>query len=453
MVAVYSGTSPIMGLITTAPTDLTGNGAVNLFDYFHAIRTGLTLDVVAGFGAAPSQADDYFRATSSSLAGLKLLTPGGAATIPTIGEGVTVANFTAGLSILVNNDPAIFYAETVVSSLGSSHQLVVRNGAVSGMADTTDADKWSSVRTDVLLNNPGGFINDADFVVHPIQARSEARVTITPDGTNEVGQPHAFTVTVQQDSGSGFVPASGANVTVVLTGANGAVPDLISPSDLPPAPTTTISGLTNTSGQFVVTFTSASAGQVIANATASLVVNGQPLTRDTDPTTTTISAGPGGSGPATKTFVDARIVLSPLSATNLVGDPHTIVAQVLQDDGLTAAQGGDGVTGLAPAPNGTLVTFALTNSGGATATFVGSSAATLTGGSGSVQINSPTAGTVTINATTTLVVGGVALVRDTDPATTTISAGPGGSGPATKIYENLRIDIEKYLKNLTPCAG
>jgi hypothetical protein len=302
----------------------------------------------------------------------------------------------------------------------------------------------------------GDYVSDATgdaYLGYEAAAPAEARVTIAADGTNEVGQPHTFTVTVQQDSGSGFVPAVGASVTVVLTGANGAVPDLISPSDLPPSPTTTITGTTNASGQFVVTFASASAGQVVGNATASLVVNGQPLTRDTDPATTTIPAGPGGSGPATKTFVDAKIVLSPLTATNLVGDPHTIVAQVFQDDGLTAAQGGDGATGFAPAPDGTLVTFALTNSGGATATFIGGNTATLSGGSGSVQINSLTAGIVTLNAVTTLVVGGVTLTRDTDPTTVTIPAGPGGSGPATKIYENLRIDLEKFVKRVTPCAG
>jgi len=302
----------------------------------------------------------------------------------------------------------------------------------------------------------GDYVSDATgdaYLGYEAVAPAEARITITPDGTNAVGDAHTFTVTVQQDSGSGFVPAVGANVTVVLAGANGAVPDISGPSDLPPAVLSTISGTTNGSGQFQVTFTSATAGQVVANATASLVVNGQPLTRDTDPATTSIPAGPGGSGPATKTFVDARIVLSPATATNLVNDAHTIVAQVWQDDGLTAAQGGDGVTGFAPAPNGTLVTFALTNSGGATATFVGSNTATLSGGSGSVQINSATAGTVTINATTTLVVGGVTLTRDTDPATVSIPAGPGGSGPVQKIYEDLRIDLEKLIKKVTPCAG
>ena len=37
-----------------------------------------------------------------------------------------------------------------------------------------------------------------------------ARITIAPNATNEVGQPHTFTVTVEQDTGGGFVGIPGA---------------------------------------------------------------------------------------------------------------------------------------------------------------------------------------------------------------------------------------------------
>src|SRR5262249_14770265 len=65
------------------------------------------------------------------------------------------------------------------------------------------------------------------------------------------------------------------------------------------------------------------------------------------------------------------------------------------------------------APDGTSITFTLTNTGGATATFVGPSSCTTSGGSGSctVVISSPTAGTTTIKASTTVVVGGISLTR------------------------------------------
>src|SRR5260370_354031 len=104
-----------------------------------------------------------------------------------------------------------------------------------------------------------------------------------------------------------------------------------------------LTGTTDANGQFKVTFTSASAGQVVGNASTTFVLNGVTLTRDTDPATATV-AGPGGSGPATKTFEDARITIAP-DATNEGGQPLTFSVPVSQDDGLTAAQGGDGVTG------------------------------------------------------------------------------------------------------------
>src|SRR5262249_27271262 len=153
-------------------------------------------------------------------------------------------------------------------------------------------------------------------------------------------------------------------------------------------PSTSLTGTTDANGQFKVTFSSNTAGQVIGNASATLVVDGQTLTRDTDPATTNIGAGPGGSGPAIKTYVDARIILTPPTATNLVNQPHVITATVQQDDGLPiGAPGGDAYNGFGAAPDGTVVNFSLLNSGGATASFVGNSFASTLGGVASVTIN------------------------------------------------------------------
>ena len=44
-----------------------------------------------------------------------------------------------------------------------------------------------------------------------------ARISIAPNATNEIGQPHTFTVTLEKDSGSGFGPAAGEHVDVTLT--------------------------------------------------------------------------------------------------------------------------------------------------------------------------------------------------------------------------------------------
>ena len=127
---------------------------------------------------------------------------------------------------------------------------------------------------------------------------------------------------------------------------------------------------------------------------------------------------------------DARISISPLDDTNGIGEAHTLTATVQQDDKKAANPGGgDAVTGFGPAPNGTLVTFSLTNSNGATATFVGGNTCTTTGGTCTVTINSPTAGTVVIHATTTFSVNGVSLTRSTGPGLATVAG-----DDARKIY-------------------
>src|SRR5262249_6265128 len=160
---------------------------------------------------------------------------------------------------------------------------------------------------------------------------------------NEVGQPHTFTVTVLQNDGlpigapggdpyNGFGAARSENGTVTLS-ASGAVPN-------PPGPFT---GMTDANGQFKVTFTSATASQVVGNAAAHLTVSGVALPGATG------DSQSGDSGPATKTFVDARVSIAP-NATNGITEPHTFTATVLQDDGLpSGAAGGDSYNGFGAA--------------------------------------------------------------------------------------------------------
>src|SRR5690349_15981896 len=52
----------------------------------------------------------------------------------------------------------------------------------------------------------------------------DAKISISPDATNEVGQSHTFTVTVLKNlgDGAGFVAAAGEHVAFTLTDANGA---------------------------------------------------------------------------------------------------------------------------------------------------------------------------------------------------------------------------------------
>jgi hypothetical protein len=166
----------------------------------------------------------------------------------------------------------------------------------------------------------------------------DERISIAPNATNAVGQPHTFTATVLENLGDGngfVVPVAGQLVTVTLTDKNGAV-------DVPSTP---LSGNTDASGHFSVTFTSATAGQVIGNASTSFTVNGVTETRSTG------DSQSGDSGPATKTFVDERISIAP-NATNAVGQPHTFTATVLENVG-------DG-NGFVVPVSGQLVTVTLT---------------------------------------------------------------------------------------------
>ncbi len=256
-------------------------------------------------------------------------------------------------------------------------------------------------------------------------------ITIVPDATNEVGQPHTFTVTVQQDLGDGidsdgngspFDPVVGAAVMVTLTSINGALA----------VPSGPFNGITNVNGQFFVTFTSATAGKVIGNAFVTHVVNGTPISRDTDPATAT-PAGPGGSGPATKTYVDAKIIIAP-DDTNEVGDPHTFTVTVFADNG--DGIDNDGMMGTFDAVGaGDDVTVTLTSINGASAVPAGPFAGvTNASGQFSVTFTSATAGQVIGSATSNVDVGGLVLVRSTD--------GTGNnSGPARKTFVDAKIII------------
>ena len=71
------------------------------------------------------------------------------------------------------------------------------------------------------------------------------------------------------------------------------------------------------------------------------------------------------SGDAVKTFVDANIQIAPLLDVNPVSTNHTLTGHVNVNAGAGA--------GFVSAPAGTVISFALVNSGGASAAFVGPS--------------------------------------------------------------------------------
>jgi prealbumin domain-containing protein len=259
----------------------------------------------------------------------------------------------------------------------------------------------------------------------------DAAISIAASATNEVGHPHTFTVTLTAVPGNTGLSPSGFSLTS---------------TNVSPAPGTTggtcptLAGSGNTRTCTLV-INNPTAGTFTANATGTVTIDGVTMTRDTDPATSSTPSGPGGSGPATKTFVDANITIAPAEATNVVGDLHTFTVTVRKDDGLPTSAG-DGVNGMAVPALGTQVTVTLSNDATSQYNVLTDSCLNLLAGTDVngqcfVVFSSPTAGTVTGNGSVTIKpadVGGVTgLTRDTDPATPATS-GPGGSGPAIKHF-------------------
>src|SRR6266571_4788225 len=229
----------------------------------------------------------------------------------------------------------------------------------------------------------------------------DANIAVAPDDTNEVGEPHTFTVTVMKNDGSGgFVAAAGEHVDFTLTADNGAIIDL----DEVASTCDDLGPNTDGSGQCIIVFTSDSAGTITAHASVDLFVLGVELSRQTDGTH-------GSSGDAVKRFVDAFIRIGP-SGANEVGEPHTFTVTVMQDDGSDA--------GFVPATVGH-VEFTLSDENGAVSVLNSASSTCDDAGDNlddagncTIVFTSESAGNVTGHANITLSVAGVDLFRETD---------------------------------------
>jgi uncharacterized repeat protein (TIGR01451 family) len=323
--------------------------------------------------------------------------------VPAANEPVTVTLTNTNGS---TTSPTTFNVTTNASGQASVTFTSATAGEVVGNASTTFSVEG------VTLTRATGDIHAGDS--GPVTKFFEdANISIAPNATNAVGQPHTFTVTVLDNAGdgNGYVPAANEPVTVTLTSTNGANA----------VPSTPLSGTTNASGQFQVTFTSATAGQVIGNASTTFTLNGVTLTRATGDSRT------GDSGPATKTFVDERISIAP-NATNAVGQPHTFTVTVLENVGDN--------NGFVVPVSGQAVTVTLTSTNGANAVpSTPLSGNTSASGQFQVTFTSATAGQVIGNATTSFTVNNATETRSTGDSQS------GDSGPATKTFVDEQIRI------------
>jgi len=132
-----------------------------------------------------------------------------------------------------------------------------------------------------------------------------ATLVLTPaTDTNEVGNPHTVTATVRDAFGN---PVPNVTVRFTVTGAN----------------PTSGSSSTNASGQATFTYTGTHSGTDTITAYA-----------DSNGNNTQDAGEPGGI--ATKEWTPgppASLTLAPPSATNSVGDPHTVTATVTDQYG------------------------------------------------------------------------------------------------------------------------
>src|SRR5207302_1098580 len=133
---------------------------------------------------------------------------------------------------------------------------------------------------------------------------------------NEVGNAETFTITVNALPAGTGTPAFGTPVVSFPGGAPVTVGAVSAPvlSNGGNTATYTVAINNPTAGTFTI-----NASDAVTFGSGSGMVT---VTRDTDQATATIPAGPGGSGPATKTYVDASIALSPATSTNAVDQPH-----------------------------------------------------------------------------------------------------------------------------------
>jgi hypothetical protein len=304
-----------------------------------------------------------------------------------VNDGNGLANAPAGTictgSLL--SGPGSFVGSNQCTTVGTTGDCQLTISSSTAGTTTIRATTTVAVGGVVLTRTTGdGHAGDS-----PDATKSwwNAAIVIAPNATNEVGQPHTFTVTVLQDTGAGLVPVgSGLPCNITLTPANGANPVPAGPFNL----------TTNASGQCSATFTSQTGGRVTGHGSSTVTINGVVMNVETD------GVAPN-SGDAVKTFVDANMQLTPPTATNPVGTNHPLTCHINVNDGSG---------GFTNAPAGTICTGSLQSGPGS---FVGSNQCTTVGTTGDCRltITSATIGTTTIRATTTVAVGGVVLTRTT----------------------------------------
>lgn len=265
----------------------------------------------------------------------------------------------------------------------------------------------------------------------------DANVSIVQSAINDVGHDHVFTVTVNA------LGATGINVSYDSISASA----VDSGSNQPSASTSTCATPVISNGGDTATCTLTISNTVqdefVANASASLHIGGVAFSRTTAPDGSL--AGPNGSGPSTKDYVDGSVALSPLNAENAVGAPHTfhVTVNAYHPAGVSAS-----FTSIVPVLTEASGTPAPTTDTSTCGSPVLSNSGDTAGCT--VTINSSSSGTYHLNATTHIRftksgVSDLTIVRSTDSGIAV--SGPNGTGEATKVYDAPHVTIDPTAVN------
>ncbi|MBA2383845.1 MAG: hypothetical protein H0V68_04175, partial [Actinobacteria bacterium] len=235
-----------------------------------------------------------------------------------------------------------------------------------------DPSTASVTRTTSASSGPGGSGPATKQFV-------DARITIGTSGTNKVGDPHTFTVLVEKNDGSGWVPAGGVDITSTESGVGSITGGSCGPT-----------GATGASGTCTVIVNSAGPGTSTVHASGMVTVGGLQIAVAT--------SGYGAHNVSNqKTWVDARITIG-TSGTNKVGDPHTFMVFVEKNDG----------SGWVDAA-GVAITSSSSGVGSITGGTCGPSGPTNADGECTVTVNSTVPGTANVRASGTVTVGGLKI--------------------------------------------
>ncbi|HET9728454.1 MAG TPA: hypothetical protein VFR41_03485, partial [Acidimicrobiia bacterium] len=317
-----------------------------------------------------------------------------------INPGTGFVNAPIGTVIHFNivSGPGSLSASQCTTTTTSGSCSVTLNSPTAGV--TTVHATTSVVIGGVTVNRAtdGTGLNSGDMV----KTYVDARISISPNGINEVNHAHTFTGHVDVNDGSGWANAP-AGTEIDFTIASG-------PGTLSVNSCLTI----GTTGSCTTSLNSSLPGVTQVGASTNVVVGGKTVSRTTN-------GANGNSGPATKTWVDANIQVG-VDGVNKIGDPHTVTGHVNVNDG----------SGWTNAPAGTTITFSKASGPG---TLTPTSCQTVTNtGSCSVTLTSSVAGITKVNASVNVTVNTVALSRTTD--------GLGAnSGPLTKTWVDANIQI------------